>query len=389
MKFNDLNKQYQAYRPEIDAAIQSVIESASFIHGKEIELLEEELAAFAGVKHALACSSGTDALLLSLMTLDLQPGDEVICPAFSFIASASMVSFCKARPVFVDVSPIDFNIDITKIEAKITPRTKGIIAVSLFGQCADFEAINQIAKSHGLWVIEDGAQSFGATYHGQRSCSMTDIATTSFFPAKPLGCYGDGGAIFANNDEWAAKLKMLRSHGQEQRYQHKLIGINGRMDTLQAAILRVKLKYFEKEIKNRQQAATLYSNLLKGQVLLPEVADGRESSWAQFTVMIENRDLVREKLAEKGIPTTVHYPIILPKQEAFRDDVLSDERFEVAELLSETVLSLPIHGFITEEEIKLVCHELIELLEDQPQRREDAEKVLNLAPLRLRGENRK
>lgn len=374
MKFNDLNKQYQAYRPEIDAAIQSVIDSASFIHGKEIQLLEEKLAAFTGVKHALTCSSGTDALLLSLMTLDVQPGDEVICPAFSFIAPASMVSFYKARPVFVDVSPIDFNIDIHKIEAKITPRTKGIIAVSLYGQCADFEAINQIAKKHGLWVIEDGAQSFGATYHGQRSCSLTDLATTSFFPAKPLGCYGDGGAIFTNNDEWAGKVKMLRSHGQEQRYKHKLIGINGRMDTLQAAILQVKLKNFEKEIKTRQQAAALYSSLLNNQVLLPEVADDRESTWAQFTIMIENRDQIREKLAEKGIPTALHYPVILPKQEAFRDEILSDERFEVADLLSETVLSLPIHGFISKEEIEFVSDALIGLLEDQPQRHGDAEK---------------
>jgi len=371
MKFNDLNKQYHAYRPEIDAAIQSVIDSAAFIHGAEIQLLEEELANFAGVKHVLACSSGTDALLLSLMVLDLQPGDEVICPAFSFIASASMVSFCKARPVFVDVSPVDFNIDIHKIEAKITPQTKGIIAVSLYGQCADFEAINQIAKNYGLWVIEDGAQSVGATYQGRRSCSMTDLAITSFFPAKPLGCYGDGGAVFTNNDEWAAKLKMLRSHGQEQRYRHKYIGINGRMDTLQAAILRVKMRYFEKEISNRQQAATLYSSLLKGWVLLPEVADGRESIWAQFTIMIENRDQIREKLAERGIPTAIHYPVTLPEQEAFRDDVLSDETFEVAELLSETVLSLPIHGFITEEEVKFVSNALIELLEDKPQRHGD------------------
>lgn len=374
MKFNDLNRQYQAYRPEIDAAIQSVIDSASFIHGKEIQLLEEKLAAFTGVKHALTCSSGTDALLLSLMTLDVQPGDEVICPAFSFIAPASMVSFYKAHPVFVDVSPIDFNIDIHKIEAKITPRTKGIIAVSLYGQCADFEAINQIAKKHGLWVIEDGAQSFGATYHGQRSCSLTDLATTSFFPAKPLGCYGDGGAILTNNDEWAGKVKMLRSHGQEQRYKHKLIGINGRMDTLQAAILQVKLKNFEKEIKTRQQAAALYSSLLNNQVLLPEVAHGRESTWAQFTIMIENRDQIREKLAEKGIPTALHYPVILPKQEAFRDEILSDERFEVADLLSETVLSLPIHGFISKEEIEFVSDALIGLLEDQPQRHGDAEK---------------
>jgi len=351
MQFNDLNKQYHAYQTEIDAAIQSVINSSSFINGKEIELLESELADFTGVKHALACSSGTDALLLAMMALELKPADEVICPAFSFIASASMVSFYKARPVFVDVSPIDFNIDVTKIEEKITPQTKGIIAVSLYGQCADMDAINAIAKKHGLWVIEDGAQSFGAIYHGKRSCSMTDIATTSFFPAKPLGCYGDGGAIFTDNDVLAEKLKMLRSHGQEKRYIHKYIGINGRMDTLQAAILRVKLKYFEEEIKKRQQAAKHYSQLLDGHVLLPELVEGRTSVWAQYTIGIENRDELKEKLDQEGIPAVVHYPVILPRQEAFHNNLSAREPFEVSELLAETVLSLPIHGFITDEEV--------------------------------------
>lgn len=364
MQFNDLNKQYLAYQHEIDGAIQSVINSASFINGEEISLLENELAKFTGVKHVLACSSGTDALLLSLMALNLQPGDEVICPAFSFIASASMVSFYKARPVFIDVSPVDFNIDVTKIEEKITPQTKGIIAVSLYGQCANLDAINQIAKAHGLWVIEDGAQSFGATYNGKRSCSQTDVATTSFFPAKPLGCYGDGGAIFTNDNELAMKIKMLRSHGQKERYIHKYIGINGRIDTMQAAILRVKLNYFEDEIKKRQQAAKRYSQLLNGQLLLPEIIEGRESVWAQYSVMIEKRNTIREKLASRGIPTAVHYPVILPKQEAFQDDILKDERFEVATLLSETVLSLPMHAFITEEEIQFVAKSLIELIHD-------------------------
>ncbi|MGQ7867862.1 DegT/DnrJ/EryC1/StrS family aminotransferase [Sunxiuqinia sp. sy24] len=364
MQFNDLNKQYKAYQSEIDAAIQGVIDSSSFINGQEVQLLEKELANFAGVEHAIACSSGTDALLLSLMALNVQPGDEIICPAFSFIASASMASFYKARPVFVDVSPIDFNIDPAKIEAKITPRTKGIITVSLYGQCADFDPINAIAKKYGLWVIEDGAQSFGAIYNGKRSGSLTDVATTSFFPAKPLGCYGDGGAIFTNNEDMAINLKMLRSHGQEKRYIHKQIGINGRIDTLQAAILRVKLNYFEREIATRQKAAYRYSQLLKGHVLLPEEAEGRRNVWAQFTVMLENRNQVREKLAEKNIPTAVHYPVILPKQEAFRDDVLTDEKYEVAELLAETVLSLPIHGLITNEEIEFVAQTLIEALQE-------------------------
>ena len=359
MNFCDLNRQYTAYHQEIDAAIRSVIDSTSFINGKEIELLESELADFTGVKHAIACSSGTDALLLALMALDIQPGDEVICPAFSFFASASMIEFYKATPVFVDVSPLDFNLDPSKIEENITPQTKGIIAVSLYGQCADFGAINDIAKKYGLWVIEDGAQSFGAKYNGKRSCSLTDIATTSFFPAKPLGCYGDGGAVFTNNDELAEKIKMLRSHGQEKRYIHKYIGINGRIDTLQAAILRVKLKYFEDEIKNRQKAAELYSTLLKDCALLPEIAKSRESVWAQYTIGVKNRDELREKLSQEGIPTAVHYPVILPHQEAFRNNVSANESFEVSELLAETVLSLPMHGLITDEEVTQVAQAII------------------------------
>lgn len=362
MQFCDLNRQYNSYKSEIDAAMQQVIESASFINGAEIGLLENELSTFTGVEHALACSSGTDALLLALMALDVQPDDEIICPAFSFFASASMISFYKARPVFVDVSPLDFNIDVHKIEEKITPRTRGIIAVSLYGQCADFDAINDLARKHGLWVIEDGAQSFGAKYKGKRSCSLTDVAVTSFFPAKPLGCYGDGGAIFTNDKVLAKKMEMLRSHGQEKRYFHKYIGINGRIDTLQAAILRVKLKHFEQEIANRQRAAALYSHLLNEVALLPEIDPERESVWAQYTIGLENRDEVQEKLKQKDIPTTVHYPLILPKQEAFRNDVSGNESFEVAELLAETVLSLPMHGLITNEEVEEVANAIIEIL---------------------------
>ena len=364
MQFNDLNRQYRQYKTEIDKAIQQVIDSSAFINGTEISLLEDELSAFCGSKHSLACSSGTDALLLALMALEVQPDDEIICPAFSFIASASMVSLLKAKPVFVDVSPIDFNIDITKIEEKITSKTRGIIAVSLFGQCAHFDVINNIAKQNGLWVIEDGAQSFGATFKGKHSCSLTDISTTSFFPAKPLGCYGDGGAVFTNDDKLAAKLKMLRSHGQEQRYIHKRIGINGRMDTIQATVLRVKLKHFEKEIINRQKAAGLYTKLLNGYVLPPEITKGNTSVWAQYTIGLEDRDMVMDKLQKKKIPSAVHYPLILPKQEAFKNETPLTDRFDVAELLSETALSLPIHGFISEEEIKFVANSLIEILND-------------------------
>jgi UDP-2-acetamido-2-deoxy-ribo-hexuluronate aminotransferase len=364
MQFCDLNKQYETYRAEIDDAIQSVIDSTSFINGKEIDLLEGELSDFIGVKHSICCSSGTDALLIALMALELQPGDEVICPAFSFFASASMISFLKATPVFVDVSPIDFNIDVSKIEEKITERTRGIIAVSLFGQCANFDIINVIARQNDLWVIEDAAQSFGATYNGKKSCSLTEVAVTSFFPSKPLGCYGDGGAIFTNSETLAVRMKLLRSHGQSSRYYHDMIGINGRMDTIQAAILRVKLKHLEVEIVTRQLAAGLYAELLKDKVMLPEIAENKTSVWAQFTIGVGDRDLLRQKLHEKGIPTAVHYPLILPRQQAFANLFSYSEEFQVAQLLSETVLSLPIHGMITVEEVKFVSHNIIEFLND-------------------------
>ncbi len=364
MQFCDLNRQYDLYKEEIDKAISSVIGSSSFINGKDIVLLEEELSAYTGAKHSICCSSGTDALMLAMMSLDVMPGDEVICPAFSFFASASMISFLKATPVFVDVSPLDFNIDVTKIEEKITPRTKGIIAVSLFGQCADMDSINEIAQNYGLWVIEDAAQSFGATYFGKKSCNLSEVAVTSFFPAKPLGCYGDGGAIFTGDDALASKLKMLRSHGQSARYYHDMVGVNGRIDTLQAAILRVKLKHLDDELKNRQAAAELYSSLLGEYVMLPEIGENNTSVWAQYTISIANRDNLRTKLQEAGIPTAVHYPLILPAQNAFSDLPSFGERFQVSELLSGTVLSLPMHGLINEEEVKFVAQSIIRIINE-------------------------
>jgi len=355
LEFCDLHKQYLACQQEMDAAIQSVIQSASFINGGEIRLLEEELAAYTGVKHALCCSSGTDALLLSLMAYELQPGDEVICPAYSYIASASMVSLLKGKPVFADISPADFNLDVSLIEEKITSKTRGIIAVSLFGHCAGFREINQLARKYGLWVIEDGAQSFGASYFGKRSGALTEVGTTSFFPAKPLGCYGDGGAIFTDQDELADKIKMLRGHGQEKRYYHKYIGINGRMDTLQAAIVRVKLKYFDQELAVRQHSAALYSGLLEGLVIIPRTGEGKIATWAQYTIRTAQRDALKQALQEQQIPSAIHYPLPLPGQEAFRKDVPPGEQFPVAYELSKTALSLPMHGHITEEEIRQVA----------------------------------
>jgi UDP-2-acetamido-2-deoxy-ribo-hexuluronate aminotransferase len=365
MQFCDLNRQYCLYKEEIDSAISSVIDSSSFINGKDTVLLEEELSKYTGAKHSICCSSGTDALLLAMMALDVMPGDEVICPAFSFFASASMISFLKATPVFVDVSPLDYNIDITKIEEKITPRTKGIIAVSLFGQCADMDSVNAIAKHYGLWVIEDAAQSFGATYNGKKSCNLSEVAVTSFFPAKPLGCYGDGGAIFSSDDSLASKIKLFRSHGQSARYYHDVVGINGRIDTIQSAILRVKLRHLDKELENRQKAADLYTSLLGDIAMLPEISSNRKSAWAQYTISLANRDEIRIKLQEKGIPTAVHYPLILPAQKAFSYLDSFGESFQVSELLAGTVLSLPMHGLIEEQEVRLVAETLIKIINDQ------------------------
>lgn len=361
MEFVDLKKQYECYKAEIDAAINGVINTTSFINGPAVGELESALSAYAGVKNSIACASGTDALLIAMMALDVQPEDEVIVPAFTYIATASQIPIMKAKPVFVDVDPVTFNIDVSKIEEKITPKTVGIIPVSLYGQCADFDKINEIAKRHNLWVMEDGAQSFGAKYKGRRSCSMTTVATTSFFPAKPLGCYGDGGAIFTSDDALADKIRMIRNHGQEKRYYHKYIGVNGRMDTLQAAVTLVKLKNFEDEIEKRNDAARLYSEYLNPIVDTPVICHENVSTWAQYTIRTKERDRVRKALELKGIPTAVHYPMPLPKQAAF--GYLGDSRsYPVSEHLADTVLSLPMHAFLSSDDVRSVCDVLKEVL---------------------------
>lgn len=361
MEFCDLHRQYLEYQKEIDDAIASVIKTTAFINGPDVPALEKELAEYSGAPYTLACSSGSDAISIALMALDIQAGDEIICPAFTFIATATMVSIVGAVPVFVDVDPVTFNLDPEKIEAKISEKTKGIIVVSLYGQCADFDAINLVAKKYGLWVIEDGAQSFGGTYKGKRSCSLTDIATTSFFPAKPLGCYGDGGAIFTTDLKIAEKIKMLRNHGQEKRYHHKMIGVNGRMDTIQAAILRVKLAHLDNEIMERNRVADLYTKALNGIVDTPYVLEHNHSVWAQYTIRVAERDKLREKLAEYNIPTAVHYPMPLPSQEAFKH-LGQGTDFPISNLLSETVMSLPMHPFLTTDEIEFIASKIKESL---------------------------
>jgi UDP-2-acetamido-2-deoxy-ribo-hexuluronate aminotransferase len=362
MQFCDLQAQYARYKAEIDAAIQGVIDSAQFINGPAVKELESALATDTGVSHAIGCASGTDALFLGLLALGVKAGDEVIVPDFTFIATAEVVSLLGATPVFVDIEPETYMIDPELLERKITPRTKGIIPVSLYGQCPDMDTINGIAKKHGLWVMEDAAQSYGATYKGKRSCALTDLATTSFFPAKPLGCYGDGGAVFTDDEELATKIRRILNHGQVKRYHHAMIGINGRLDTLQAAILKVKLAHFEEEKTLRQRVAESYSAALAGAVRVPSVPAYNRSVWAQYTVVTEKRDAVIEHLKDKGIPTAIHYPIPLHRQEAFSPLKADDREFPVSNELSRSVFSLPMHPFLTPEQIGFVTDAVKEAL---------------------------
>ena len=356
MEFIDLKRQYRRMEREIKQAIERVLESSRYILGPEVQSLEKELAEFVGVNHCVTTSSGTDAILLSLMALGVKAGDEVIVPAFTFFATAEMVVLIGAKPVFVDVDEKTFNIIPEQIEKAITSNTKAIIVVSLYGQCPDFDSIMQISEKYGIPVIEDAAQSFGAEYKGRKSCSITHLSITSFFPAKPLGCYGDGGAVFTNDDRLYEKLLALRNHGQVERYKHEYIGINGRLDAIQAAILKVKLKYFPQEIELRQIAAGRYDCLLREIGIDPPYIEPYNLSvYAQYTVKLENRDKIANFLNKNGIPTAVHYPIPLPYQEALKFLGYKWGDFPVSEKLSEQVLSLPFSPYITiEEQIKVV-----------------------------------
>ncbi|MDG5499216.1 DegT/DnrJ/EryC1/StrS family aminotransferase [Marinobacter sp. BGYM27] len=349
MQFIDLAAQQAKIKEKIDANIQKVLAHGKYILGPEVTELEEKLAAYTGAKHCITCANGTDALQIAQMALGIGPGDEVITPGFTYIATAETVALLRAKPVYVDIDPRTYNLDPTKLEAAITARTKAIIPVSLYGQCADFDAINSIAEKHGIPVIEDGAQSFGASYKGKKSCSLTTVATTSFFPSKPLGGYGDGGAMFTNDNELAIVLRQIARHGQDRRYHHIRLGVNSRLDTLQAAILLPKLELLDDEIRLRNQAAENYTRLLNkvGIDTTPSIEAHQKSAWAQYTIRMPNRDEVLAKLKDAGIPTAVHYPIPLNKQPAVED---KSSALPIGDAIAQEVVSIPMHPYLTEDE---------------------------------------
>lgn len=348
IEFIDLKAQQARLKDKIDAGIQNVLSHGQYILGPEVQELEEKLAAYVGAKYCITCANGTDALQIVQMAFGIGPGDEVITPGFTYIATAETVAVLGAKPVYVDVNPKTYNLDVEKLEAAITPRTKAIIPVSLYGQCADFDAINAIAAKYNIPVIEDAAQSFGASYKGRKSCNLSTVACTSFFPSKPLGCYGDGGAIFTNDSELAKVIRQIARHGQDRRYHHVRIGVNSRLDTLQAAILLPKLEILDDEMQARQRVAETYNKLFNeaGILTTPFIEAHNRSAWAQYTIQVDNRDDVQERLKAQGIPTAVHYPIPLNKQPAVADE---SAVLPVGDAIAERVMSLPMHAYLTIE----------------------------------------
>ena len=345
IEFIDLKAQQVRLKEKIEAGIENVLAHGQYILGPEVSELEEKLAAYVGVKYCITCANGTDALQIVQMAFGIGPGDEVITPGFTYIATAETVAVLGATPVYVDVNPKTYNLDIEKLEAAITPRTKAIIPVSLYGQCADFDAINAIAAKYNLPVIEDAAQSFGATYKGRKSCNLSTVACTSFFPSKPLGCYGDGGAIFTNDEELAKVIRQIARHGQDRRYHHIRVGVNSRLDTIQAAILLPKLEILDDEMQARQRVAETYNKLFNeaGILTTPFIEAHNRSAWAQYTIQVDNRDDVQERLKAQGIPTAVHYPIPLNKQPAVADE---NAVLPVGDAVAERVMSLPMHPYL-------------------------------------------
>ncbi|MET0856852.1 MAG: DegT/DnrJ/EryC1/StrS family aminotransferase [Telluria sp.] len=345
MEFIDLKAQYEASREAINRRIQNVLDHGQYIMGPEVAELEARLAQYTGARHCITVASGTEALVISLMALGVKPGDEVITTPFSFIATAEAIVLVGATPVFVDIDPATCNIAPDLIEAKITERTRAIMPVSLYGQPADMQEINAIARRHGLTVVEDAAQSFGATYRGKKSCNLSTIGCTSFFPSKPLGCYGDGGAIFTSNDELAATMREIRVHGQSRRYVHTRIGVGGRMDTLQCAIVLAKLERFEWELAQRATVAARYDALLSGRLGLVGRANDRSSVYAQYTVVVEERERIQAALSAAGIPTAVHYPVPIHMQPAYAH-LCCPDCCPVALAMASKVMSLPMGPFL-------------------------------------------
>lgn len=366
LEFIDLKAQYAALKDRIAVRMQAVLDHGQYIMGPEVKELEQQLAAFCGAKHCITVSSGTEALLIALMALDLKPGDEVITTPFTFAATAEVIVLLGGKPVFVDIEPDTCNIDWRGIEAKITPRTRAIMPVSLYGQVADMDEINAIAARHGnIPVIEDAAQSFGATYKGRKSCNLSTFGCTSFFPSKPLGCYGDGGAIFTNDDALAQACREIRVHGQSARYTHTRVGVGGRMDTLQCAIVLAKLERFEWELQRRRELGARYGELLDGSgVGLLAVRPDRDCVWAQYTVFVDDRAGVQAALQALGVPTAVHYPRPLHHQPAYAH-LCCPDCCEHSVAAAGRVMSLPMSPDLSEADQRRVVETLVRIVRDR------------------------
>ena len=368
--FANLKKQYFMYQSELEYEMDKVLNNASYIMGDAVTNFEKNLEEFTGAKYAISCSSGTDALLLAMMALDIKADDEIITTPFTFIATAETIALMGAKPVFVDIDEKTYNIDVDKIEEQITAKTKAIIPVSLYGQPANMDKIQALADKYNLKVIIDGAQSFGSTFNGKTDSNLGDISTTSFFPAKPLGCFGDGGAVFTNDEKLAIKMKSLRVHGQSKRYHHQYIGMGGRMDALQCAIVDVKLKYYPKDLALRQEVAKKYTKALESVALasqngakapypiLPYINKNCTSAFAQYSIRVQNRDEVQAKLKAKSIPTAVHYPMPLHLQECFEYLGYKKGDFPISEMVSSEIMSLPMNPYLSDDEINYICDKI-------------------------------
>ena len=356
MNFVDLKIQQLGIRSKIDNAIKKVLNHGQFILGPEVIILEETLAKYVDVKNCIAVSSGTDALFISMIALGIKKGDEVITTPFSFISTVEVIKLLGAKPIYVDVEKDSYNLDPKKLEQAITNKTKLVLPVSLYGQCVDMDAINSVANKYAIPVLEDGAQSFGATYKKRKSCSLSTVGCTSFFPSKPLGCYGDGGAIFTNDDNLAKIIREIRNHGQDKRYHHCRVGLNSRLDSIQAAILLVKFSVFNKEISLRNNVADYYTEELNNrypEIITPIISKDNLSVYAQYTILIKNRKEVISKLSKLNIPTAIHYPKPLHMQPAYREENL---QLPISEFLADQVLSIPMHPYITKEEQMMVIN---------------------------------
>ena len=355
----DMVAQYRSIQKEIDKAVKDVLESGWFIMGPNVKAFDEEMAAFCGVSHGIGCASGTDALQLCLMAIGVEPGDEVITTPFTFVATAEVIALLGAKPVYVDIDPDYYLIDVDQIEKAITKKTKAIIPVHLYGQTADMDRINAIAKAHKLVVIEDACQAVGATYKGRKACSLGDFGCLSYYPAKNLGAYGDGGHVLTNNEEYAKNIEMIRDHGSGGRYHHDVLGVNSRLDAIQAAILRVKLKHLEAWSDARRDRAALYTELLKdAKVITPKVQEHNEHVFHQYSIRVQNRDGLQEHLKEAGIPSAIHYPVPLHLQPAYRHFGKGEGSFPVAEEVAREIISLPMYPELQEEAISFIVEKI-------------------------------